>query len=177
MTNNDPTRSPETATGPIETLYLAHAAPLRGRMVVLTRDPSLADDLVSEAFLRLIIEIRAGRAPLDPAAWLYRVGSNLAISRARRATVARRAMPGLFERGVAPSPADEVVTRERDLVVRDALASLPAADRAVVVLAARGYPSVEIAQMIGSSGAAIRTRLCRARGRLRERLVLAGMTA
>jgi RNA polymerase sigma-70 factor (ECF subfamily) len=171
---NDDTRSPDKAT--IETLYLAHAATLRGRLLALTRDPSLAEDLASEAFLRLTIEIRAGRDPLDPAAWLYRVGANLAISRARRTSVARRAMPGLLERDLAPSPEDEVVTRERDLVVRGALASLPEADQAVVVLAARGYPSVEIARIIGSTGAATRTRLCRARGRLRERLVLAGLT-
>jgi RNA polymerase sigma-70 factor (ECF subfamily) len=173
--DHDEMQSPDKAT--IETLYLAHAATLRGRLLALTRDPSLAEDLASEAFLRLTIEIRAGRDPLDPAPWLYRVGANLAISRARRTSVARRAMPALLERDVAPSPEDEVVTRERDVVVRGALASLPEADQAVVVLAARGYPSAEIARIIGSTGAATRTRLCRARGRLRERLVLAGLMA
>ena len=32
---------------------------------------------MSEAFLRLATEIRAGRLPDDPSAWLYRVGANL----------------------------------------------------------------------------------------------------
>jgi RNA polymerase sigma factor (sigma-70 family) len=161
----------------LEALFLAHAAGLRGRLLAMTRDPSLADDLTSEAFLRLALELRAGRAPNDARAWLYRVGANLVVSRARRASVATRAMPGLLERDVAPSPEDEAVTRERDLMVRDGLASLRGADRDVVVLAARGYRSEEIARMIGCSGAATRTRLCRARGRLREQLELAGMTA
>ena len=172
--------APECTQDPTDTLeglFLAHAAGLRGRLLAMIRDPSLAEDLTSEAFLRLALEIRAGRAPRDPRAWLYRVGANLVVSRARRASVATRAMPGLLERDVAASPEDEAITRERDLMLRDGLAGLRGADREVVVLAARGYRPDEIARMIGCSGAATRTRLCRARGRLRERLELAGMTA
>jgi DNA-directed RNA polymerase specialized sigma24 family protein len=72
----------------LETLYLAHSAALRGRLLALTRDPAVADDLASEAFLRLAVELAAGRAP-DARAWLYRVGSNLVVSRARRRTSRR----------------------------------------------------------------------------------------
>ena len=86
-------------------------------------------------------------------------------------------MPGLLERDVAPSPEDEAIARERDTLLRDGLASLRDLDREIVVLAARGYRPDEISRMIGCSGAATRTRLCRARGRLRDRLELAGMTA
>lgn len=163
--------------GMLEATFRAHAPALRGRLISLTRDPAVADDLLGESFLRLATEIGAGRAPLDPAAWLYRVGRNLAISRARRSAVAIRAMPGLFDRGVAASPEDAVLDRERDELLYDALASLGVDDREIVVLAAQGYRPEEIAGMIGCSGAATRTRLCRARGRLRSHLVLAGMTA
>ena len=161
----------------LEDVYRAHAPALRRRLLALTRDPALADDLASEAFLRLATEIGAGRTPLDPAAWLYRVGSNLMISRARRVSVATRAMPGLLERDVAPSPEDEVVTHERHQVLREVLATLGGDDRQVVVLAAQGYRPEEIARITGRSGSATRTRLCRARGRLRMRLEMAGMTA
>lgn len=161
----------------LEAAYRAHAPVLRGRLLRLTRDPSLADDLASEAFLRLATEIDAGRAPLEPAAWLYRVGSNLMISRARRVAVATRAMPGLLERDLAPSPEDEVVRRERNEVLHGVLATLRGHDREIVVLAAQGYRPEEIARMTGRSGPATRTRLCRARGRLRVQLEMAGMTA
>lgn len=161
----------------LEALYLANAAGLRGRLIAMTRDPAIADDLVSEAFLRLAMEIRAGRAPREPRAWLYRVGANLVVSRGRRASVATRAMPGLVERGVAPSPEDEIVAREGNGLLREGLASLGGTDREIVVLAAQGYRTEEIARIIGCSGVATRTRLCRARGRLRARLELAGMTA
>lgn len=161
----------------LETIFRASASRLRGRFILLTRDPVLADDLVSEAFLRLATEIRAGRLPDDPSAWLYRVGANLAVSRARRASVAMRAMPALVRREVAPSPEDEVVGRERDRVLHEVLGSLSADDRRVVVLAAQGYRSEEIGELTGRSSQATRTRLCRARGRLRARLESAGLGA
>jgi RNA polymerase sigma factor, sigma-70 family len=171
------TRPTADGTASLEAIYLAHAPALRRRLLALTRDPALADDLASEAFLRLATEIGAGRAPLDAAAWLYRVGSNLMISRARRVSVATRAMPGLLDRDVAPSPEDEVVRNERHEVLREVLATLGGDDRQIVVLAAQGYRSAEIARITGRSGTATRTRLCRARGRLRTRLELVGMTA
>lgn len=161
----------------LEAAFRAHAPALRGRLIALTRDPAVADDLVGEAFLRLATEIDAGRPPLDPGAWLYRVGRNLVISRARRNVVATRAMPGLFDHGVAGSPEEAVLERERDRTLHDALATLARDDRRIVLLAAQGYRPEEIASLIGCSGAATRTRLCRARGRLRSRLALVGMTA
>lgn len=161
----------------LEDVYVAHAAALRGRLLALTRDPATADDLASEAFLRLASEIGAGRMPDDARAWLYRVGANLVVSRARRTNVAMRALPGLLERDVAASPEDEVIAHERDDLLRDTLGTLDGRDRQVVVLAAQGYRTQEIADIIGCSGPATRTRLCRARGRLRSRLKLAGMMA
>ena len=159
----------------LEAIYRAHAAALRGRLLASTRDPAVADDLVGEAFFRLAAAIRAGRTPLDPPAWLHRVASNLVVSRARRMTVAMRALPDLLDRDVASSPEDEVLERERNLVLHDALATLAERDRDVVVMAARGYRPEEIAGVIGKSGQATRTQLCRARGRLRSRLEVAGL--
>jgi RNA polymerase sigma factor (sigma-70 family) len=164
-------------THSLEEIYVAHAAALRGRLLAMTRDPAAADDLASEAFLRLAAEIEAGRLPDDARAWLYRVGANLVVSRARRTTVAMRALPGLLERDVAASPEDEVIANERDDLLRHTLATLDGRDQQVVVLAAQGYRTEEIAGIIGCSGPATRTRLCRARGRLRNRLELAGMMA
>jgi len=166
--------TPRDASALLEDLYVAHAAALHGRLLALVREPAVADDLTSEAFVRLASELRAGRVPDNVRAWLYRVGSNLVVSRARRTNVAVRAMPGLLERDVAASPEDEAIAHERDDLLREALATLAEPDRRVVVLAAQGYRSDEIAGIIGCSGEAIRTRLCRARGRLRTRLELAG---
>jgi RNA polymerase sigma-70 factor (ECF subfamily) len=173
----DPTHDRADGRAILEATFRVHAPALRGRLLGLTRDPAVADDLLGECFLRLATEIDAGRTPLEPAAWLYRVGRNLAVSRARRTSVATRAMPGLFDRGVVGSPEDAVIDRERDEQLHDAVASLDVDDRRIVVLAAQGYRPDEIARLIGCTSGAMRTRLCRARGRLRGHLVLAGMSA
>ena len=136
----------------------------------MTRDPATADDIVSETFLRLAIEFRAGRAPCDGPAWIHRVARNLAVSRARRTNVANRALSRLVDRSVVQSPEIELVDRERDVRVRNALATLANDDRRVVVLAARGYQPAEIAMIVDKPRSATRTRLCRARRQLRTRL-------
>jgi len=176
-TNRDPipTTSIREQDELLEAIFRAQAASLRGRLLRSTRDAAVADDLVGESFIRLAAAIRAGRTPLDPPAWLHRVAMNLVVSRARRNTVASRALPGLLSRDVAPSPEDEVVARERDDAVRAALATLEGPDRTIVVMAARGYRPEEIAGIIGKSGQATRTQLCRARSRLRSRLEVGGV--
>ena len=62
-----PTRSIREQDELLEALYRAHAAHLRGRLLMSTRDPAVADDLVSEAFIRLAGAIRAGRVPAGSA--------------------------------------------------------------------------------------------------------------
>jgi RNA polymerase sigma factor (sigma-70 family) len=159
----------------LERAYAAEAAALRGRLLALTRNPAIAEDVVAAAFVRLVAQVRAGDAPEDAGAWLYRVGYNLAISGGRRQVVATRAMPGLLDRRVGESPEEEIVRRERDDVVREALSTLDEDDRELVLMAASGYRPVEIAVMIGRSSEATRTRLCRARGRLRGSLLAGGL--
>ena len=63
---------------------------LFGFLVRSTRDEVAAEDLVQETFLRLTAEVRQGRVPDNVRAWLYRVASNLAISRGRRVATALR---------------------------------------------------------------------------------------
>src|SRR5262245_1153393 len=53
-----------------------------------TRDERAAEDLLQETFLRLTREADAGRTPEHLRAWLYRVATNLVVSRGRRATTA-----------------------------------------------------------------------------------------
>ena len=58
-----PTRSIREQDELLEAIYRAHAAHLRGRLLRSTRDPAVADDLASEAFIRL-----AGGDPGGPCA-------------------------------------------------------------------------------------------------------------
>jgi RNA polymerase sigma factor (sigma-70 family) len=136
----------------------------------VSRGREVAEDLVHEAFVRLIVEIDAGREPANVRAWLYRVTANLNVSRGRRAAVALREAPGLVERGVQPGPEPLFLDQERRSTIEAALADLGDDARTALLMAANGFTGLEIAEAIGRTGLATRALMCRARLQLRERL-------
>jgi RNA polymerase sigma-70 factor (ECF subfamily) len=154
----------------IEREYRSGHDALVRRLAALTRDHEDASDLAHEAFLRLTREVAAGRTPASPAAWLYRVGSNLALSRGRRIAVADRRAPDLPLPAAPAVPEQLVVKAELGRALRLVLANLSADERRAVVLAAEGYSPAEIAVIVGRTPGATRTMLCRARARLRAAL-------
>ena len=136
----------------------------------VTRDAAAAEDIVQEAFLRLVRESRAGRHPDNARAWLYRVVVNLARTRARRRVVADR-WRGLFaNRDVERSPEDDLVGREGAAILGAAVASLPTDARMAFLLATDGHSGHEVAILMGRSEGATRNLLWRARRELRSRL-------
>jgi RNA polymerase sigma-70 factor (ECF subfamily) len=139
-----------------------------------TRDPEVAEDLLSESFLRLTTECRAGRSPDNVRAWLYRVAANLATSRGRRLSAAVRGLVRLRSTGggaaVAEAPEAAYLAREGRTGLMAALADLPPDARAALLLSAEGFSGAEIAAAIGRSEPATRTLLCRTRVTVRRRL-------
>jgi RNA polymerase sigma factor (sigma-70 family) len=138
------------------------------------RDDEDAEDVLQEAFLRLTREARAGRFPEQPRAWLYRVATNLVVSRSRRrGTVSRfleRFGRSESEASIGESPEAGLLLRERASSLERALAALAPDARTGLLLAGQGFSGAEIAEAIGRSEAATRTLMCRARMRVRELL-------
>ena len=162
--------APSTDERLLDDVYREHAAGLTRWITGMTRDHEAAEDVVSEAFLRLAREIAAGRRPDNPAAWVAQVARHLAISRARRAATATRLAPRLLDRGVGEDPADLALASERAAAVRTVLQSLPPVERLAIALAAEGVRGPEIADRIGRTPLATRALLCRARRRMRPLL-------
>lgn len=150
--------------------YEAYARDLNAFARSLVREREAAEDVVAEAFLRLVRETHAGRTPDDVRGWLYRVTANLVMSRGRRITVARRFLTSLVDRRTGESPEARHLRLDIEPELREALLALPADARVAVVMAARGASGREIAETIGRSEAATRTLLTRARQRVRGRL-------
>ena len=151
----------------VTTAYDDHASALRAYAMRCLRDAAAADDVVQDAFVRLIAESAAGRAPATPRAWLFRVVTNLVVTRARRRSVATRRAGDLLDRALAPSPEEVLVEREAAAMLDAHLDRIPVHARAAMVLAAHGYSGAEIARRIGRSELATRSLLCRQRRRLR----------
>ena len=150
--------------------YEAHARDLNAFARSLVREREAAEDVVAEAYLRLVREAQAGRTPDDVRGWLYRVVANLVMSRGRRISVARRFLGHLVDRRPAESPESRHLRLDMDPALRDAILSLPPDARVALVMAARGATGAEIAAAIGRSEAATRTLLTRTRQRVRARL-------
>ncbi|HEX7172334.1 MAG TPA: sigma-70 family RNA polymerase sigma factor [Candidatus Limnocylindria bacterium] len=151
----------------ISAAYDEHGEALRRYLARYTSELAAAEDLVQEAFVRLLAESAAGRPPVHVRAWLFRVAVNLATSRARRQGVASRRAPELARREAAPSAEEELLEREVRLDLNGRLANLSVDARTALVLAAHGYSRAEIARRIGRSELATRSMLCRSRSRLR----------
>lgn len=168
------------ATVPIEgdatvtAAFEQYHAELYSFLVRSTRDDGAAEDLLQEAFLRLTAECRAGHAPDNVRAWMYRVCSNLATDRGRRTSLATR---WLIRHGrdeaatrTIDSPESGMLRRERWQNVDTILASFPAETRTALLLSSQGFSGLEIAEAIGRSHTATRTLLVRARTRMRAAL-------
>lgn len=157
----------------VDSTWTALHGELFGFLARSTRDPAAAEDLLQEAFLRLTTEVRQGRVPDNVRAWLYRVASNLAISRGRRARIALRwiSQYGAAEaRSTSASPETGFLRREQNSAMERALDRLPAPARVALVMSGAGFSGRDIAAAIGRSDIATRTLMSRARITLRRHL-------
>ena len=157
----------------IAAVYDACHKDLFGYSVSLTRDLSAAEDVVHEAFARLVRETAAGRRPDNPRAWLYTVSTNLAFSRSRRRAIVDRwqQFVGRPAHAETEEPAEEtVLRRERHAQLIRALDTLPKDHRAALLLAAEGFSGREISTILDKSEGATRNILWRSRLILKDRL-------
>jgi RNA polymerase sigma-70 factor (ECF subfamily) len=140
------------------------ARPLWGYLRRVTGDPALSDDLLQEAFTRLLAEPHPPRD--DPArrAWLYRTASRLAIDAGRRG---RREAPAGDEADVVTAP--PVPARDPILArgMAHAFGDLTRQERALLWLAYVDDASHrDIAGALGVKEGSVRVLLFRARKRL-----------
>ena len=153
---------------------------LYGLALRLLGDPAAAEDVVQEAFLKLLANAGRieGRSRL--ATWLYRVAYNAALDRLREQ---KRELPVPEETDESPLPRPSMLVDFRlspeaalhDVELRDsletALAALPPALRAAFLLRdIEGLSTAEAAEALGVSETNLKVRLHRARLQLRERL-------
>ena len=155
------------------TMFVRHHDELYRAALRACRDPDTAEDLVQESLLRLMIEIDAKGPPDNMRAWLHRVIANLAFSLGRHQSVSRKYAGALVNHDEPATPEAIVLDHEARAAIAAALQTLPERPRTALLLAASGYPGVEIAAAIGSSDCATRTMMSRARLKLRDRLIAA----
>ena len=162
--------APRTTSDLVAGAYDRYQRELYSFALRASHDTQTAEDLVHEAFIRLIVEVEAGRLPLNIRAWLYRVVANLLVSRGRHETVVQRQLGAIVDRSEPTGPEVAYLVHERDTDLGIALGELGEDARTALLMAANGFNGMEIAEAIGRSGNATRTLMCRSRLQLRRRL-------
>jgi RNA polymerase sigma-70 factor (ECF subfamily) len=150
--------------------WRAHEGELRGYLQHRLADADLADDMLQDVFVKAMRQGQAFCALTNARAWLFQVARNALIDRARTrhptvplADDALLADPG----AAAPEPVDalaECLTTVIGKLAPQDAALLQACDL-------QGQTVREYAQQHGLGLAATKSRLLRARQRLRDRLV------
>lgn len=150
---------------------------------LIVHDRNLAEDVVQEAFCKVIRNIGTIREPDRLSSWLHVLVSRCAID-ALRNLHGSQAFPAeniaeIVDRNWAPrppsfpDPEEAAIAVERAEAVMKALRTLPPVFRQVVVLFYyRGLSIAEIAQEMGTAEGTVKSRLARARQRLAEALAL-----
>lgn len=147
----------------------------------LTSSQAEANDAVQDAFVSILVHHRQFQGTAQPSTWAYRVTVNAALMRMRSSRRKRAesldALPqDLAEQRVHDArcdDGDEVVAdpdrAERKAAVAAALAGLPEIDRRIVELRLKDDLSTEeVSARTGLTASAVKTRLHRARARLKD---------
>ena len=164
-------------------LVQKYRRPMVGFMYRLCHNPSTAEELAQEVFLR----VYRSRTSYEPSAkfttWLYRIATNLAVNHARDT---RHERPGNTvrldepdqETGNTPdladgslSAEDQILKRERLAAIRSKVNALPERQRVAVIM--HKYQQMdyrEIAGVLKLSESATKSLLFRAYETLREQL-------
>lgn len=146
-------------------------------------DREEAADALQDALLSAHRAAARFRGDAAVTTWLHRIVVNACLDRLRRRQAhptvplpdgARSGDPGRWNAGGwtgGTEPAAPAPDHDTALVVRQALAELPAEQRASLVLVdVQGYPVAEVAQILGVAEGTVKSRCARARARLALRL-------
>ena len=148
----------------------------------LTRNPSDAEDLVQEAYLRAFRGFSGFEEGTNLRAWMYRILTNTFINTYRKkqrepVTVQEDDLEDWYlydklgETGVEPSAEAEVLRRMPDEDVQRALEDLPEGFRLAVLLAdVEGFAYKEIAEILDIPIGTVMSRLHRGRRALEKAL-------
>lgn len=154
----------------INKAWRQHQGEIRGFLAHRCQGVADADDLLQEVFLKAMLQGKAFCALENPRAWLFQVARNLLIDRLR---LTKTQVPLPDDLQAEPAFETDPVDLLSQCLPR-VLSELAADDREVIVCCdIRGCTQKDYAQRHGLSLPAAKSRLQRARARLRAQLAVA----
>jgi RNA polymerase sigma-70 factor (ECF subfamily) len=169
-------------------IVLLYQDRLFNAVVRMVGDRDESRELTQETFTRGLAKIESFRGDAAPYTWLFRIATNLCISRLRKIQRHRTfSLEGSNHQGdgedqasnlidrlkpsEAPTPDEEIERRERNQEVLAALGRLDPEYRAVLVMRdIEGFDYQQMADVLGLPLGTLKSRLFRARLALRDEL-------
>lgn len=132
----------------------------------MTGNPSLAEDLTQDVFLRVVRGLDRYDERAREVSWIFRIARNVMLDRQRERARSPQDAP-IHDAALVSRPSTQVLTA----ILDEALARLPEEDReAFLMREVGGLGYREIAEVSGATPDAARMRIYRARLALREAL-------
>lgn len=162
-----------------ELIYCQHSPRVYALCLRMVGNTAEAEDLTQEAFLMVLRKIRSFRGDSAFSTWLHRITVNLVLMRLRRKTWTETSIEetaeltsSRYDTREELANADPVLAGSLDrLNLEHALAQLRPFQKLVVILHdVQGYKHIEIAKMMDWSVGNSKSRLHRARARMRHLL-------
>jgi RNA polymerase sigma-70 factor (ECF subfamily) len=145
----------------------------------MCRDPEDAKDVLQETMLAAARTARDFRGTSRVSTWLFAIARSFCIKKRRRSKFAPEEAVSLDERSEraaevatsAPAPDEVAASEELGAALDRAMDELEPSQREVLILRdGEGLTAAEVAEVLGLSVDAVKSRLHRARVALRERL-------
>jgi RNA polymerase sigma-70 factor, ECF subfamily len=160
-------------TAAFDRAYELYRPRLFAFLLRLSRNRTVAEDLLGETWLRLVAHAGSLRPDTRLAAWLFTVARNLYWTHRRSRLFEATAMAELLtlwpSREEWPSPFDIASAGELERKMELALATLPPQHREVLLLVGyEGFTPTEAAAVCSIAPEALRQRLSRARAALAQ---------
>jgi len=172
----------------LESLMEQYASRVYRLAYGITRNAGDAEEVVQDVFLTLFQKIHTFEERAALGTWLYRVATNAALMKRRgqrgdREVSLESQLPKFLDNGRragdqsllmadwSQNPEANLLSRETQMIVNQAIDALPEQYRAVLLLRdIEGLSNEEVAEALGESVAAIKSRVHRGRMAFREEL-------
>lgn len=158
-------------------LVQAYQKPVYNLCLRMVSNPTNAEDLAQEAFVKAWRGLRFYKHEAAFSTWLYRLTSNVCIDflRKQKKTVSltmEEDAPELEVPDAAPLPEEQVLNREKQQAVSEAMAQLEEEYRLALTLRVVDDLTYEqIAEVLDIKVGTVKSRIARARERLRKNLL------
>jgi RNA polymerase sigma-70 factor (ECF subfamily) len=153
----------------------AYKTPIYNLCYRMLGNPSDAEDAAQETFVRVYTHLRSYNPQQKLSSWILAVASHYCIDRLRRQHIQWLSLDDVLLPSVPnedePHPEDSLLQNETSAEIRTMLQALPAEYRLVIAL--RYWQDLsydEIAQTVGTTESAVKSRLHRAREMLAEQV-------